>query len=143
MQRIKIEEPASYPFSTNIRIRITDLNYGNHVGNDAFLSLVHEARVQFLESKGYSELNTEGFGLIMADAAIQFKNELHYGDTVTIEVAAFGFSKMGFDLVYRLTKLKDGKPMIVGIAKTAMVLYNYTERRPVMLTNSIRQQLES
>ena len=141
MQRIKIEEPTSYNFLTNISVRITDLNYGNHVGNDAFLSLIHEARVQFLASKGYSELNVEGFGLIMADAALQFKSELHYGDIVSIEVAAFGFSKMGFDLVYRLSKQQSAKTIVVGIAKTAMVVFDYNARKPSLLTEAMKTKL--
>ena len=102
MNRVKISLPPLFKFSTHIVIRITDLNYGGHVGNDSFLSLIHEARQQFLLSHGYKELAIEGFGLIMADVAIAFKKELNYGDTVKISVAAVGFDKLGFDLVYKL-----------------------------------------
>ena len=52
MERIKINLPETFTFSTIIKIRITDINYGGHVGNDSFLSLVHEARLQFLASNG-------------------------------------------------------------------------------------------
>jgi hypothetical protein len=45
-----------------------DINYGGHLGNDAVLSLVHEARVRFLKQQGYTENNIEGAGIIMADA---------------------------------------------------------------------------
>ncbi len=57
MERIKIQLPEKFSFSTTIKIRITDLNYGGHVGNDVFLSLIHEARQQFLIAHGYSELS--------------------------------------------------------------------------------------
>jgi acyl-CoA thioesterase FadM len=70
MERIKINLPEAFSFSTNIPVRITDLNYGGHVGNDAFLSLLHEARMQFLQQFGYSEMNVEGVGLIMSDVGI-------------------------------------------------------------------------
>jgi len=36
MQRIKIDLPEFFSFTTPIKIRITDLNYGGHVGNDVF-----------------------------------------------------------------------------------------------------------
>ena len=55
MTRIKIELPETYLFSTEIPVRITDLNYGNHLGNDAILSLLHEARVRFLAYYGWTE----------------------------------------------------------------------------------------
>ena len=69
-----------------IPIRITDLNYGGHVGNDTILSLLHGARVQFLAHHGFKELEAAGVGLIMSDVAIEFKNELFYGDTLIISV---------------------------------------------------------
>ena len=88
MERIKINLPETFSFSTNISVRITDLNYGGHVGNDAFLSLLHEARMQFLHQFGYSEMSVDGIGLIMSDVGIEYKKELAYGDTVKISVAA-------------------------------------------------------
>src|SRR4051812_739086 len=98
MERTKINLPENFNFSTQIKIRITDLNYGGHVGNDSFLSLIHEARQQFLNHFGYSELKVENVSLIMADAAIEFKKELNYGDEVKIFVTASGFDKYGFDI---------------------------------------------
>jgi acyl-CoA thioesterase FadM len=56
--------PATYTFSTELTIRITDLNYGGHVGNDSFLSLIQEARQQYLKKLGYGELDFEGSALI-------------------------------------------------------------------------------
>lgn len=141
MQRIKIEEPAFYPFSTCIAVRITDLNYGNHVGNDAFLSLVHEARVQFLLWLGYKELEVEGYGLIMADAAINFRLELKYGDQVNIEVGVSGISAVGFDLVYKMATLRNGEMKVAGMVKTGMVLLDPNTRRPVNLPFIFREKL--
>ena len=53
MARIKIDLPAKFSFSTNIPIRITDINFGGHVGNDTILSIIHEARAKFFTSFGY------------------------------------------------------------------------------------------
>ncbi|MCU0336201.1 MAG: thioesterase family protein [Chitinophagaceae bacterium] len=143
MQRIKIDLPARFAFSTQLAVRITDLNYGNHVGNDAFMALLHEARVQYLHSLGYGELDVAGYGLIMADAAIQFKAELHYGQVLTAEVAATGLASMGFDLVYRLTVEKEGRPTVAAIAKTGMVLFDYQQRKPVALPADVQTRLQT
>ena len=72
MARLKIDLPEQFSFSTSIPVRITDLNYGNHVGNDAVLSIIHEARMQFLKSFGYTEMGFAGAGMIMSDVAIEF-----------------------------------------------------------------------
>ncbi len=131
MQRIKVQLPETFSFSTDIRIRITDINYGGHLGNDAFLALIHEARQRFLKNYGYEELRFAGYGLIMADAALEFKRELNYGDVLTISVAASGFHKYGFDLYYKLEVLNSDQPQITGKAKTGMLCYDYTNRKIV------------
>ena len=123
--------PDAFLFSTIISIRITDLNYGGHVGNDSFLSLVHEAREQFLRHLGYTELNVEGAGLIMADSAIEYKTELSYGDTIKISVAASGFDRLGFDLHYLLEVKSEDGWLIAGKVKTGMLCFDYAQKKKV------------
>ena len=131
MERIKVSLLDDFAFSTMVKIRITDINYGGHVGNQVFLSLAHEARLQFLRHHGYSELNFAGSGLIMADAAIEFKRELFYGNEVKISVAATGFDRAGFDMVY-LMEVKDGENWVMaGKVKTGMLCYNYSLKKRV------------
>ena len=57
---LKLTFPKHFHFRQLLAVRITDLNYGNHVGNDKVLTFLHEARVRFLNSFGYSEFNLEG-----------------------------------------------------------------------------------
>ena len=42
--------------------------------------------MQFLKNYGYTEMEFAGVGMIMADVAIEFKNELFYGDIVIVSV---------------------------------------------------------
>ena len=141
MARLKIELPDRFSFTTQIPVRITDLNYGGHVGNDNILSLIHEARVQFLRHHGYEEMNVEGVGLIMSDVGIEFKNELFYGETIIASVAAGEFSKLGFEIFYKLEKESGGKKVVVVLAKTAMVSYNYQQKKITRFPESAIQKL--
>jgi acyl-CoA thioester hydrolase len=141
MARIKVELPSSFSFSCSIPIRITDLNYGNHVGNDAVLSIIHEARVQFFQHYGYAELAFAGVGMIMADVAIEFKNELFYGDIVIASVAAGEFSKIGFELYYKLEKEAGGKRLLAATAKTGMICYDYDKKKISSLPEEARIKL--
>ncbi|HZG99825.1 MAG TPA: acyl-CoA thioesterase, partial [Flavisolibacter sp.] len=93
MSRIRIHLPEQFRFTAQIPIRITDLNYGNHVGNDAILAIIHEARMQFLKSLGYTELQFAGVGMIMSDVGIEFKAEAFYGDVIKAEVGVNNISK--------------------------------------------------
>ena len=141
MPSIKFDLPAVFTFSTEIPVRITDINYGGHAGNDALLSIIHEARVRFLGAKGYAELNMGGFGLIMSDVAITFKKEAHYGDVIKASVTAGSFTKVGFELFYKFEKVEDGKSVTILIAKTGMICYNYEKKKVVSLPDEVRRKL--
>jgi acyl-CoA thioesterase FadM len=129
MARIKIDSPGTFPFTTLIPVRITDINYGGHVGNDAFLSIIHEARMQFLKTYNYAELDFGGTGLIMSDLGIEFKGELFYGDMVIASVTTGAFTKVGFDIYYKLEKETDGNRKLIALAKTGMAGYDYKKKK--------------
>lgn len=142
MNRIKINLPEHFPFSTRLQIRVTDLNYGGHVGNDTVLSILQEARQQFLQSRGYSELQVAEFGLIMADAMVEYKKEMNHLDQIKIDIAAMDFDKMGFDLYYRVVIEKNGEEILAVRAKTGMMLFDYTTRKKASMTDIIMTTLQ-
>ena len=127
MPRIRLKPLNAYPFSTKITVRVTDLNYGGHLGNDSLLSLVHEARVAFLASHGFSEFDCGGVSLTMGDAAIVYQGEAYAGDDLNIEVAAAEPTQSGFRLFYRLTRSSDAKK--IALAETGMVCYDYKAKK--------------
>jgi acyl-CoA thioester hydrolase len=138
MSRIRIQLPEIFSFSTTILIRITDLNYGGHVGNDTVLSLIHEARVQYLRSFDYGEMNFEGVGMIMIDAGIEFRSELFYGDKIKAFVVATEFSRAGFNFYYKLMKDET----VVAVAKTGMVCYDYEKKKVVSVPAAAVEKLK-
>ena len=142
MARIRIEMPEQFSFSTQLSVRITDINYGGHGGNDAILGMIHEGRMQYLGSLGYSEMEFEGIGMIMSDVAIEFKNELFYGDIIEISVAAGNFSRVGFDLYYKIEKPEGDKKIIVAISKTGMVCYDYDKKKIATLPEAAMNRMK-
>jgi acyl-CoA thioester hydrolase len=127
MARIKLDIPKQFHFTTEIDIRISDINYGNHMGNDALLSMMHEARIRFFKNYGCQELDVFGAALIMSDVAIQYKTEAYHGDVLKIEMTAYDFGVTSFDLFYYITRKMDEK--VIAVAKTNMVCYNYQEKK--------------
>jgi len=140
MPRIKIAIPERFIYKTEIPIRITDINYGGHLGNDSLLSIIHEARVRFLNHLGYSESNVEGNGIIMIDAGIQYKSEGFYGDELLIEIAVNDFTGIGCDIVYRLTNKNSGKE--IALAKTGIVFFNYENKKIVQVPIKFKSKIE-
>ena len=134
MARIKIDLPGKFSFSANIPVRITDINFGGHVGNDTILSIIHEARAKFFAHCGYTELDFGGVGTIMSDVAIEYKDQIYYGDEIIASVAVGEITKVAFDLFYKLEKRSaDDKQAIVALAKTWMVCYDYRQKKVVAI----------
>jgi acyl-CoA thioester hydrolase len=125
--RIELKLPDDFSFSTDVRVRISDINYGNHLGNDALLSLVHEARLQFLQSRGFSELDIDGCGLILTDAVILYKSQGFHGDLLTILAAVGDFNKYGCDFFFKVIQKNSGKE--VARAKTGIVFFDYNRQK--------------
>ncbi len=131
MARIRLDIADPLPYRTTTEVRISDLNYGAHLGNDRVLSLVHEARARYLTSIGITELDAFGVGMTMVDAVIQFKAEGFFGDRIEISMGTCDFTPKSWDFIYRLTLLDKGK--VLAMAKTGMVAFDYTTRKVVAI----------
>jgi acyl-CoA thioesterase FadM len=131
MARVKIELPKEFIFKTEIPIRINDINYGGHLGNNAVLSIAHEARLRFLKHYNFTELNVGGAGIIMVDAAVQYKAEGFYGDIILVEIAVVNITGIGCDFVYRCTNKNTGT--VIAIVKTGIVFYDYDKKKVVSM----------
>jgi len=139
MARVKINLPEEYSFKTILQVRITDLNYGNHLANDKVLSLIHEARVQFLQHYGWSEMDLGGVGIIMADVAIEYKNQAFYNDQLEIAIVAGDFSRASFDLFYKVEC--EGK--LIAKVKTGIVTFDYQQNKVVEIPENVKNILKN
>ena len=106
---------------------MTDLNYGDHLGNDSLLSIIHQARIQLLKSVQCTELDIGGVSLIMGDVAIVFKSEGFLDDQLEINMTLLEFGPKSFEIFYRIENITTKKTL--ALAKTGMVCFDYNERK--------------
>lgn len=139
MARVKLSIPDELPFVTRLKVRITDLNYGNHLGNTAVLEFVHEARVQAIQHAGMQEHDLGGVGLVVSDAQLVYKTQGFYGDAIDIAVGVTDFNKYGCDFVYRLLLIDSGKEL--ARAKTGIVCFDYESNSLQAMPEQTRQAL--
>lgn len=140
MARVSIDLPDKFIFSTSLTVRINDVNYGGHLGNDAVLSMLHDARVQFLQSHNCSELDIGGVATIMSDVAVAYKSEGHQSDELLFEIAIGEFSNSSFDIFYKVTNQTTGK--LLAVAKTGIVCYDYDEGKVKPVPDSFKKRFE-
>ena len=131
MSRIRLPLPKKIDFEMHLTLRVNDMNYGGHMGNDSVLTIVHEARVQFLTSLALTERDFYGFSLLMADSAVVYKKEAFYGDQLTIQISVSELYNYGFELVYLI---KDSNSDLeVARVKTGLVCYNHNKKKIINL----------
>lgn len=125
MARIQFKIKGREVYKTTIRVRVDDVNYGGHLGNDSVLTLCHEARIRFLNESGHSEANFYGEGIIMTDAMVLYKAEGNWGDKLDVTVHLDDVGRYGFDFYYSLTS--QGKEIVR--VKTGIAFFDYGRRK--------------
>ncbi len=138
MPRLIENPPVKYTHSCVLRIRASDLNYGNHLGNDRILAFAQEARIRFLEQFGWSELDVAGHGLIQAGAVVDYLGQGFYGEDIVIETVCDTFGSSSFTIHNRM-RTADGRN--IAQVQCRMVLFDYSQQKPVNISTDVSRQL--
>ena len=139
MARIRIQLPEHFSFSTELTLYQSHLNYGGHLDNALLLTLVSEARVRFFKALGYTELDVEGVGILVADAALQYRSEAFHGEVMVVEMAAADLGPKGCDLVWCMTEKISQREVARG--KTGIVFFDYTSHKVAPMPSAFRDKL--
>ncbi|HRC60087.1 MAG: thioesterase family protein [Propionivibrio sp.] len=140
MARIQIELPEHFDFSTGITLYLSHMNYGGHLDNALLLTVVSEARARFFKSLGYTELDVNGVGIVVSDAALQYRSEAFHGEVMLVQMAAADFSQYGCDLPWRMTEQASGREVARG--KTGIVFFDYAARKIAQVPQDFRARFE-
>lgn len=142
MPRLSVELPEKFIFKTEIAVRASDLNYGNHVGHDRVLTILQEARIDMYRNFGFkNELNFEGaVGQVIADVCVIYKSESFLGDILICEIGTGEFNKYGFDMLCLITNKASGKE--VARAKIGIVCFDYDKRKVATIPKNLLDKLQ-
>lgn len=124
--KLVINLPDHFIYSTKLSVRISDINYGNHLGHDAFVSLLHEARVAFLHAYQLSEINIFGSSLILSALSVLYKNQAFYGDEIEFFIGIGEVSKSSVEFIYQAINVANKKE--IGRAMTRLVFFDYPKQ---------------
>lgn len=129
MARVKIKKQEHYPFTTDLTIRVSDLNYGAHLGYDRVLTLSHQARMEMLAKWDLAEtdLGDGKTGFVVADVGANYLGEGFLGDVLSVEIVPLDIGEVTFRLAYRFVNKKTGKD--IALLEIGFVAFDYNERR--------------
>jgi acyl-CoA thioesterase FadM len=141
MARLQLSFPEDqYCYTTLLTVRVTDINAGNHLGNDSMISMISEARARFLFEFGVAETERDGTGIIVTDLATTYRAEAHARDQLLFEVGVMDFNKYGGDIIFRITRPKDKRS--IAMAKQGFVFYNYKTSQVVAMPEEFKTKFE-
>ncbi|MED5525498.1 MAG: acyl-CoA thioesterase [Pseudomonadota bacterium] len=138
MARVQLTFPDTTLFQCALPLRISDINYGQHLGHDTLVTLLHEGRCQWLASHGLGEGNIEGTAQVVAELVVNYLGEAFYPEQLNMELAVGEMGRKGVEVFQRLSR-QDGQP--VAIAKVGIVFFNTAERCAVAVPEAFKALL--
>lgn len=141
MPRIKVLPPEQFLFSMERTVGISDVNYARHLDSVAMVNILHEARLQFLASLGFTEGNIYGLGMVVTDLAVEHQSESFANDKLIIDVGVGFFSRYGFDIGFQITN--SALETVVCTAKMGVVFFDFDKHHiteiPIAFTGLLGQ----
>jgi len=135
MPQTKIDPLFEALFSCNIQVRVADLNYGNHLSNDRVLSYFHEVRVLWLSQNNLSELDVGGCGLIMTGANVEYLQQAHLHQQLTLTLGLREVGKVRFTIIYQLCDSQTNH--VIALGETHMGCFDYQNQKPTRAPQSL------
>lgn len=141
MPAVKLKECDSYRFSYDIKVRVTDINYGGHVGGTEMVGILHTARSMMYEEMGFSEnrLGASDVWGFISDFAINYRGEAFLSDIIQVNCGVSEITKKGFRVFYQVKR--EGKTIV--IAEHGIISFSREKNRVTDLPEIFVKALKS
>lgn len=140
MERVTLEFPAEAVIHRHpLTVRVTDMNYGRHLGHDALVSLLHEARVHAFAALGLPEWDMQGYPSVVVDLAVQYQHEARWPDALVIDTAVPEPTGKALTIYQRIRNAE--KDNVVATARVNQLLLDLSTGRPVAVPEKVKQSL--
>ncbi|WP_417864126.1 acyl-CoA thioesterase [Vreelandella venusta] len=140
MERVTLDFPTAAIIHRHpLTVRVTDMNYGRHLGHDALVSLLHEARVHAFAALGFPEWDIKGYPSVVADLAVQYQSEARWPDALVIETAVLEPQGKALTVYQRICQATTNK--VVATARVNQLLLDLSSGRPVKVPDDVAQAI--
>lgn len=140
MERVKLDFPAEAVIHRHsLTVRITDMNYGRHLGHDALISLLHEARSQAFAALDLPEWDMGGHPSVVADLAVQYQHEARWPNALIIETAVPEPQGKALTIYQRVYQADSQQ--VVAKARVNQLLIDLATGRPVEVPEAVKLAL--
>lgn len=122
---------------------MSEINAGNHVGNDTLISLISDARTLFLYHCGMppEDVANNRNGTLITDLATLYKAPAFLNDQLLIEVGLTDLNRYGGDFIYRMTPQCDNR--VIALSKNGFVFFDFVASKVVKIPAEFRERFSA
>jgi acyl-CoA thioester hydrolase len=133
---------GTWPHLYRLRVRSYDLDALGHANNGAYVRWLEEARVAFLEERGwsFSGARQEGALPVVARLEVDFRAEVGYPEELLIATRIGGLGRSSLRLEHEIRRASDG--VLAAQAVVVLVWVDVASRRPRPLPDALRHLLQ-
>ena len=127
MAKIKLKQLDNYSFEYQHTLMVRDINYGGHMGNDALVGILQEARIDLLRNMGFSELDLGdgNTGIIMSDLAVNYLGEGFMYDKINVYSNIEDIGNASFRIYHKVVK----GDKTIALAEVGIIAFDYNSRQ--------------
>ena len=129
-------------FTTGVRVRWSDIDMYQHINNATMVTILEEARVDFLREPFADDVST--IGLLIHEVQVLYKGQLRLADSpLQVTMWTKRLRAVDFTVGYEVRAVgadPDSKPSV--IAETQLAAVHIEEQRLVRLSPTHREYLQ-
>ncbi|MCV7177025.1 acyl-CoA thioesterase [Mycolicibacterium sphagni] len=129
-------------FTTGVRVRWSDIDMYQHINHATMVTILEEARVDFLQEPFADDIAT--IGLLIHEVQVLYKGQLRLADSpLQVTMWTKRLRAVDFTIGYEVRSLladPDSRPSV--IAETQLAAVHIEEQRLVRLSEKHREYLQ-
>jgi len=137
-----VAEKASPGYTTGVRVRWSDIDMYQHINHATMVTILEEARVDFLREPFADDVST--IGLLIHEVQVLYKGQLRLADSpLQVTMWTKRLRAVDFTLGYEVRAVDadpESKPSV--IAETQLAAVHIEEQRLVRLSPTHREYLQ-
>ena len=122
----------TFKFSMPLTVRVSEINYRNHVSYHNYLLYFQEARIGYFNQLGCTEKDIYGVGMVVSEVTCQYKRQLFLGDVIRVSCGMTKVEPKMFQLGYQIEKAGA----VCALGSTTNLCYDYALERVVPLPDA-------
>ncbi len=128
-------------FTSKYEVRISDINYGGHMGNERALVVFQQTRIGWLKALGLSELNIgENKGLIQRRANVEYLKEVSLGEVLEVKIYPVEIRGSYFVLAHEVVN-ESGATVLTG--NVTLGAFDYQRKKLAKIPAALKEILEN